>query len=137
MANEESPQRAAIITALSLECRAVCEHLENRRELTHPTGTIYERGSFTPDERASWDVIVVESGPGNVAAAVEVERVISFFRPELVLFVGVAGGLKDVGLGDVVVGTEGEATAQPSAVTFQPRCFQESTIQRLGTPKRR
>ena len=36
--------RAAIVTALSVEFVAVCEHLEDRREDTHPHATVYDFG---------------------------------------------------------------------------------------------
>lgn len=106
MASDSEHRRVAIFTALSLECMAVCQHLANRRQTTHPQGTIYERGSFSSGNRDEWDVLVVECGAGNVTTALEVGRLISFFRPELMLFVGIAGGLKDVRIGDVVVGTK-------------------------------
>lgn len=102
MASDSEYRRVAIFTALSLECMAVCQHLSNRRQTTHPQGTIYERGSFSFGSGDEWDVLVVECGAGNVTIAVEVERSISFFRPELILFVGIAGGLKDARIGDVV-----------------------------------
>jgi nucleoside phosphorylase len=92
-----------IVTALSLECLAVCQHLKNRHQDTHPGGTVYERGAFQPESGREWDVLVVEAGAGNTGAAVEVERAISFFHPRLAIFAGVAGGLKDVHIGDVVV----------------------------------
>jgi len=92
-----------IVTALSLECLAVCQHLKNRHQDTHPGGTVYERGAFQPKSGREWDVLVVEAGAGNTGAAVEVERAISFFHPRLAIFAGVAGGLKDVHIGDVVV----------------------------------
>jgi nucleoside phosphorylase len=96
---------AVILTALSVEYLAVRDRLTDRREETHPQGTIYERGQFVAVGQV-WDVGIVEIGPGNVGAAFEAERAIAHFKPAVVLFVGVAGGLKDVAIGDVVVSTK-------------------------------
>ena len=103
MDQRNSRGKAVIITALSLECMAVCKHLKDRREETHPLGTVYEHGFFEGEGGREWDVLVVEAGAGNTSAAAEVERAISYFHPEVAFFVGVAGGVKDVQLGDVVI----------------------------------
>jgi nucleoside phosphorylase len=92
---------AVVLTALPLEAEAVIEHLDDACEEEHQRGTVYTVGSLI-DGAAAWRVAVVTAGMGNVATALEVERAISQFRPEIVLLVGVAGGLKDVKLGDVV-----------------------------------
>lgn len=97
--------RAVIATALSVEFRAVVRHLSGRREVRHRAGTIYEVGRFRAGT-VEWTVAVLEAGPGNPMAAVEVERAIQHFDPACMLFVGIAGGVKDVALGDVVAGTK-------------------------------
>lgn len=94
-----------VFTALPIEFKAVVAHLEKTHEVTHPKGTVYECGEFySPGQ--SWKVAVVETGPGNTSAAVEVVRAIEHFNPKIILFVGVAGGIKDVTIGDVVAGNK-------------------------------
>lgn len=110
-----------ILTALRIEFQAVHSHLKKSREITHPEGTIYQYGTFQSEQR-TWQVALVEIGMGGQRAALETERALNFFQPELAFFVGIAGGLKDVELGDVVVASKiygyeaGKAGHQ-----FQPR----------------
>lgn len=74
-------------------------------ERIHHAGTMFYVGRLPGARRR---VALVEVGPGNREAAVVTERAISFLQPEfqleLLVFVGIAGGLKpDIGLGEVVV----------------------------------
>lgn len=96
---------AVILTALPLEFSAVRAHLTNPYEVNHPQGNVYERGTFSAGGQ-TWDVAVAEMGAGNTSAAFETERAIQHFHPQVLLFVGVAGGLKDVEIGDVVAATK-------------------------------
>ncbi len=115
-------QRCVVmLTALSVEFDAVAAHLQNLSRVLHPQGTLYEQGIF-PTSGKSWHVVVVETGPGNPGAGIETERAISFFTPQVVMFVGVGGGIKDVKLGDVVAATKvyGYESGK-SNVDFQPR----------------
>jgi nucleoside phosphorylase len=108
---------AVIITSLAVEYLAVRKHLENLREVLHPQGTIYETGHFSP-----WDVGIIEIGAGNPGAALEVERAIAYFKPEIILFVGLAEGIKDVAIGDVVASTKVyEYESGQTEELFKPR----------------
>lgn len=93
--------RALVVTALPGERAAVIHHLKEVHQHVDERGTAYEIGSF-----GSWSICVLQASHGNVSAAVETERAISFFAPKVALFVGIAGGVKDVNIGDVVVATK-------------------------------
>lgn len=96
-----------VITALPLEFQAVEQLLTQLTDIKHPsTGTYYKQGSFQVGEGRELSVALVECGAGNVNAAQETERAVTFFRPDYLFMVGIAGGVKDVKIGDVVVGSE-------------------------------
>ncbi|MCA9806181.1 MAG: hypothetical protein KC777_29640 [Cyanobacteria bacterium HKST-UBA02] len=90
-----------ILTALPVELSAVLAHLTDLIEYEHSKGTIYQIGKF---EELTIATCIV--GSGNDSASHETERAIESFKPAFVFFVGVAGGIKDVNLGDVVASTK-------------------------------
>ena len=114
-------RKAVVLTALDLELAAVQKHLRDLSRNVHSAGTVYHVGEFETDA-AVWSVATLAAGAGNPNAAVEAERAIQHFEPELALFVGVAGGLKDVQLGDVVAATKiyGYHSGKAGS-SFQPR----------------
>jgi len=93
---------AVVVTAIDSEYAAVAAHLTGPFEEHGENGTLYRIGTLSGDRR-SRRVALVQVGPGNVDAGVSLERARTAFAPEAILFVGVAGGVKDVRLGDVVV----------------------------------
>ncbi len=99
-------KRAVVLTALPVEYIAVRKHLVDIREEVHPRGTVYERGMLEMASPEGWEVGIVEIGTGNANAAMEAERAIAHFNPAVALFIGIAGGLKDVSIGDVVAATK-------------------------------
>jgi nucleoside phosphorylase len=93
----------AILTALPQDFLAVEQHLQNVDEYTHTDGTIYGIG-VCPNN--AWNVAIVEIGRGNSNAAEETRRAIDWFKPQVVMFVGIAGGRNNVEIGDVVAATK-------------------------------
>ena len=98
---------AVILTALGVEHKAVEAHLKPSGQSTrlseeiHPNGTIYTQGQFKA-HNCTWNVAVAQIDMGNASAGIEAVRAMMQFNPRVILFVGVAGGIKDVRVGDVV-----------------------------------
>ncbi len=121
MNNSSDSVCAVIFTAITVEYQAVRIHLRNLKEEVHPDGAIYERGTFISGKQ-KWRVGLVETRMGIARATFEVGRAIDYFKPKLVFFVGVAGGLKDVRIGDVVAATKVyNYESGKAGITFQPR----------------
>jgi nucleoside phosphorylase len=100
--DDRNHRKALILTALPEEFLAVRTHLKSIRHETNPsTGSAYEIGYFLC-QGSVWEVCIVEVGKGNPRAAAEAVIAIEHFKPGLAMFVGIAGGVKDVTLGDVV-----------------------------------
>ncbi len=104
MSVPEPRSTVLVLTALPLEYAAMRAHVEEREELVHRDGTRIERGRLPG---TAWSVALAELGMGADRAAALTTQLINWLGPAAVLFVGVAGSLKDdVGIGDVVVGTQ-------------------------------
>ncbi|GCE27579.1 nucleosidase [Dictyobacter alpinus] len=119
--DKQTNLNAVILTAIPLEYQAIRAHLKDLQEEIHPEGTLYERGVFLASNRR-WEVGIAETRKGSANAAFEAGRAIDYFKPQVVLFVGIAGGLKDVLIGDVVAATKvyGYESGKASK-TFLPR----------------
>src|SRR5436305_8722508 len=95
---------AVILTAEGIEYQAVCAHLNNLREEVY-RGTVYERGTFSSGKQI-WEIGLVEMGQGGTTASFETERALSYFKPDVLLYISLATGMQDVQLGDVVSTTK-------------------------------
>lgn len=95
-----------IQTALSLEQEAVAAKLSNVRDFVHPVSkTVYKVGDYKSGSNIL-QIVVGRTNQTNINAAIETERVIQHFSPSYLFFVGIAGGLKDVNIGDIVIGAD-------------------------------
>lgn len=79
------------------------EHLNNL-QLNRSAGLAADVG--TAASNPDLTVAVIETGPGNVDAAIHVTRAEEVYRPSLVVMLGIAGGVKDVAIGDVVASSK-------------------------------
>lgn len=88
---------AVVCAALNLEYEAARAHLPGPFTEVVRGGTRYETSVHGP-----WKVVLALVGRENTGAAVQVERVLAAFDPQLLLLVGIAGGRWDSRHGDVI-----------------------------------
>ncbi len=125
---KQSTLNITLFTPLSLEQDAVRPFLQGAVDQTDG-GITYLTGHFEGLHQ-SYHVTVVETGPRNSAVALAAERAVLAFRPSIAILLGIAGGVKDVAIGDVVVGTKaysyesGKDTA--SGFVYRPEVYLSS-----------
>ncbi len=95
-----------ILTALTVESAEVRKYGLNPSELRRLTGIQYDTFDYLPHKGDAVRVALAELGPGNVSTAAEVGRLAETHPDAVLLFVGIAGALKDLEIGDVVAATE-------------------------------
>lgn len=96
--------KVVILTPVTVEHDAVKELLTNIKE--NPTkNRFYLKGTFS-GKHHEYTVYLEETGSTNPTISNAATQAISNFDPAIVLLVGIAGGVKDVEIGDVVVGTK-------------------------------
>ncbi len=94
--------KVLILTPLPLEYDAVVQHLTGDRESFVRGAAAYGMGTFL-GKYHEYTVIIREPGMRNIDMALATERAIQEFQPNIVLLVGIAGGVKDVKIGDVII----------------------------------
>lgn len=97
-------QPVLLLCAIPVEWEAISSHIEDSYEHTVGQASCL-RGKIDLSGRKI-DAVLVEVGVGSLDAALNTAAAVSEFEPSLVVFVGVAGGLKDVQLGDVVIASK-------------------------------
>lgn len=97
---------AVLATPVDVERQAVLELLAGS-ELTdrHRDGIAYRATEFA-GRHGDWNLVLAMTGRGNERAAAAVEHAIAAWRPQLLVLCGVAGGLRDAQIGDVVAATK-------------------------------
>jgi 8-oxo-dGTP diphosphatase len=123
----ENPS-VVILTALDVEYDEVYAGLHDVRTQVHPAGTHFAVGRLGATGPL---VALTLTGKGNLPAGTLTERAITYFSPDAVIFVGVAGARRsDVALGDVVVATHvyayHGATSEDDGTWARPRVWETS-----------
>jgi len=90
-----------ILTPLPLEYEAVSRHLTDKKSIVKE-GAAYEIGRFK-GRHHDYEVVVREPGMKNVDMALAAERAIQHWQPQIALLIGIAGGIKDLKIGDVAI----------------------------------
>lgn len=96
--------KVVILTPISVEYDAVRKHLPQLTEEI-VSGNRYETALFK-GKHHTLKIILHQTGSKNNAIGLATEKAVQAFEPQIVLLVGIAGGVKDVSIGDIVVGTK-------------------------------
>lgn len=95
---------AVILTPISIEYSIVRSFLSNL-EVRRISNFTCEIGQFK-GKHYTYQIAIRETGSRETAAALVTQSIIEELKPSLLILLGICGGIKDVVIGDVVVGTK-------------------------------
>jgi nucleoside phosphorylase len=101
MAGSAADAVVVLCAALDVEYEAIREHITGPVIEVEERGALYEVAALDTDH-GRWKVVLLLTDRDNTPAAIQVERVIAVFQPQVLLFAGVAGGRRGTSIGDVV-----------------------------------
>lgn len=96
--------KVLLLAALPVEVEALTELLEDPVE--RAIAQSFCRQGFMTLPGGRIDLTVAEVGVGSIDSALNTLSVTESVMPDLALFVGIGGGVKDVSIGDVVISTK-------------------------------
>lgn len=137
----------AILTPIPIEYRAVRAFLDDVRE-EQKDGSYYAVGKFR-GRHHMFRIVLRETGSRNNEVALAAERITRNYQPAVVFLTGIAGGVKDAGIGDVVGGTQaygyeaGKSTnegfsSRPNVLPYSRKLVElAKSVERAGAWRRR
>jgi glycine C-acetyltransferase len=130
--------RFLILTAIEEEYIQARSYLQEIKEVEAQDGTIIEEGFFLYDD-SRIIISLVKTGMGNIKSGIVSHIALNKIKPDYLLFVGIAGGIKDVEIGDVLVGekfyyyengkVKDQFYARPESGNSAYRILQRATIE--------
>jgi nucleoside phosphorylase len=114
---------AVLCTPIDIERRAVLDLLPKHEFTDHEIGgTVYREAEYEGPQGV-WRLVLAMTGRGNERAAASVEHAIATWRPQILVLSGIAGGLRDARIGDVVAATKvyGYESGQDTDAGLLPR----------------
>ena len=104
--NIEQNTTILILTPIQVEFDAICNFFKERKLLTDDSnGITYTLVTFKGRHKL-YQIAIKKTGSRNENIALATERAVQFFKPAVAILLGIAGGIKDVQLGDIVIGTK-------------------------------
>lgn len=114
---------AVLCTPIDLERRAVLDLLPKHEFTDHEIGGTVYRETEYEGPQGLWRLVLAMAGRGNERAAAAVEHALATWRPQILILCGIAGGLRDARIGDVVAATKvyGYEAGQDTDTGLLPR----------------
>lgn len=120
---------AVLATPIDIERRAVLDLLPGHEFTDHEIGGVVYRETEYEGPQGVWRLVLAMAGRGNERAAAAVEHAVATWRPQILVLCGIAGGLRDARIGDVVAATHvyGYEAGQDTDTGLLPRPASVST----------